>query len=244
MNISDFKKDTLVLICAKGNSKGLKEKNLKLFFGKSLLRRAIQKAKFNNFNYICLSTESDKVIKVASKSGLKVFFKRSKKLTLTNISKEEVWKDAITKSEKYFNKKFKYFLDIEVTNPLLTKNDLKKFIKIAYTKLLLDWNGIYYITDSRKNPYFNIFEKNTKRGFKTCLNLKFKKIRSRQTAPKTFDHVAGFYYFKTKYLKSEKNFLFDKKIFGLKIPFFKSYDIDSIDDFNFVKIIYKNYIRI
>lgn len=243
MKINYFKKNTLVLICAKGNSKGLKEKNLRLFFGNSLLSIAIKKAKLNNFKFICLSTESNKVIKEAKKNGLIAFFKRSKKLTSTNISKEEVWRDAIQKSEKYFNKKFKFILDIEVTNPLLSVSDLNNFIKISNKKFNEDWNGVFYVTDSRKNPYFNIFEKNKKKGFKTSISVKRKKIRSRQAAPDTFEHVAGFYYFRVEYLKKEKNFLFDKKIFGINIPFYKSYDIDNLDDFNFLKIIYKNYIK-
>lgn len=243
MKISEFKNNTLVLLCAKGNSKGLKEKNLRLFFGKSLLSIAIKKAKLNNFKFICLSTESNKVIKVAKKNGLIAFFKRSKKLTNTNVSKEEVWKDSIQKSEKHFNKKFKFILDIEVTNPLLTSADLNDFIKISNKKLNQNWNGVFYITHSRKNPYFNIFKKNKKKGFQTSIPLKSKKIRSRQSAPNTFEHVAGFYYFKVEYLKKEKNFLFDKKIFGLNIPFYKSYDIDSLEDFNFLKVIYKNYIK-
>ena len=61
MNIESFKNNLLVLICAKGNSKGVKEKSLKIVGNKSLLGHAILKARYCDFNYVCLSTESDKV---------------------------------------------------------------------------------------------------------------------------------------------------------------------------------------
>ena len=79
------------------------------------------------FKYICISTESKKIQNIAKK-GIDIFFTRSLKLTMPNIPKEDVWKDAIIKSEKYYRKKFDYFLDIEVTNPLLTKKDLNSFL--------------------------------------------------------------------------------------------------------------------
>ena len=43
------------------------------------------------------------------------------------MPKISVWKDAINKSEKYFNRNFKHILDVEVTNPLLDKKDLLSF---------------------------------------------------------------------------------------------------------------------
>ena len=40
-----------------------------------------------------------------------------------------VWKHALSKSEQHY-KKFKYFLDIEITNPLTNEKDLDKFLKL------------------------------------------------------------------------------------------------------------------
>ena len=87
------------------------------------------KIKTSNFKFVCVSTQSNKVIKLAKENNIKVFFKRSEALCKKNVSKLLVWKDAIKKSEKYFKKEFKYMIDIEVTNPLINQNDLDKFIK-------------------------------------------------------------------------------------------------------------------
>ena len=237
--MSNWKNNVLVTICAKGNSKGLINKNLKSFFEKPLIYYAIEKALKLNFNYICLSSESNKIINVAKKYGLNVFFKRSSKLSLSNTAKIDVWKDAILKSEKFYGKKFKYFLDIDVTNPMLNETDLKNFLKNFFKKKNL--NGQLITTESRKNPYFNMLMRK-KNGFQVC--LKSKKIYSRQKAPKIYDHVAGFYIFKTKYILNSnwENYL-GNKITNYNVPFYKTIDIDTIEDFNITKILFKNILK-
>ena len=170
--IKQIKNNILVTICAKGNSRGLKGKNIKKFHNKPLIYYAIKKAFDNNFNYICLSTESKKIQKIGVKYKLKSFFLRSKKLSGSNVAKEEVWKDAIIKSENFYKKKFKYILDIEVTNPMLNSRDLSKFISFFFRKKnYLKLNGLFYISPARKNPYFNILKKN-KSGYEICIKKK------------------------------------------------------------------------
>ena len=71
---------------------------------------------------------------------------------------------------------------------------------------------------------------------------KFKKnkIFSRQKSPETYEHVAGFYLFKTQHIfNQKKNNIFDKNVVGFEIPFYKTIDIDSKEDYLLSKIIYK-----
>jgi CMP-N-acetylneuraminic acid synthetase len=65
-----------------------------------------------------------------------------------------------------------------------------------------------------------------------------KKIISRQLAPKTYDHIAALYIFKTSYIKKTKHFL-DGKLASYKLPLLKSIDIDDKEDFELVKKIKK-----
>ena len=236
-NFNFFKNNTLCIICAKSNSEGVPNKNIKKVNGHALVSYAINKAKKNNFKYICISTESKKVINIAKKNGIKVFFKRQKSLCKRNVPKLSVWKDAIAKSEFFFKKKFDYMLDLEVTNPLINTYDLKKFTKSFYEKKK-NYDGQFCITPSKKNPYFNIME--YKNGnYTLSKKIGNKKITARQNAPKTFEHVAGLYYFKKNYILKCKN-LFQGKIFGYNVSLFKSFDIDSLLDFKLVELILKN----
>ena len=98
-------------------------------------------------------------------------------------------------------------------------------------------NGAFYICQSKKSPYFNILKK-TDTEYKVCIKTK-EKIFSRQKSPITYEHVAGFYLFKTKYILSNKNNnIFNKNVVGFEIPFYKTIDIDSKEDF----FVIKNYI--
>lgn len=228
----------LCLICAKGNSKGLKKKNIKKIKGETLLEIAFKKAKKNKFQFFCLSTEDNKIRKLGKKIGLSSFFTRSKNLTKPNVSKLDVWKDCLKKSEIFYKKKFDYILDIEVTNPLTTKKDLKNFLDFFLSHDSSNVDGCLCVIESQKNPYFTILKK-TVNGLKIFSDLKKKKIYSRQKAPITYDHIGAFYILKRNYLLKTKN-LFDGNMIGYNIEYEKTFDIDNLNDFNLVNMILKN----
>ena len=230
-----LKNATLALICARGGSKGLRGKNLLKINGKPLIYFAIEKILKNNLKFNCISTDSLKISNVSQKYGLMKFFKRPKKLSTSGVSKLAVWKHALEKSEKFYDKRFKYVLDIEVTNPLIMTSDLKKFLK-KFDKIKKNFDGMFCIRESSKNPYFNILVKNNNK-FKIANNLK-DKVVARQRAPKTYDHIAAMYIFHSDYIRNTNHFL-DGNLYGFEIPLLKSIDIDSREDFELVKKILK-----
>ena len=231
MKFNDLNKNTIVLICARGGSKGIKNKNLLKIKKNSLISISISKVKKLKFKYICLSTDDEKIAYEAKKFGINWFYRRSNKLSGPNVSKLDVWKDSIKKSEKHFNKTFKFMLDIDVSNPLTDDKDLKKFIS-KFEKIYKNFDGLFCCSKSWKNPYFNILEK--KNGRFVSSNKQSKQINSRQKAPITYDHIAAFYYLNTKYIL-KTNYLFTGKLEKFHLPFHKSIDIDDKDDYEMVK---------
>ena len=235
MNYKIFLDNTLAVVCARGNSKGLKNKNIKKINNKPLIFYAIDKILKNQLNYKCISTDSPKILRVSQKFGLKNFFIRPKNLSTSNISKLMVWKHALAESEIYYKKSFKYFLDIEITNPLTDAKDLRNFLK-KFFKIKKNFDGMFCSRDSWKNPYFNILLK--KNGKFEVVNRLKNRVVSRQKAPKTIDHVAAMYIFKTSYMK-KTNFLFNGKLETFDLSLSKSIDIDTKDDYDLVKKIMK-----
>ena len=236
-NFKKFKDDTICIICAKSKSQGLPNKNIRLINNYPLIYYAIKKAIKNKFKYICISTDSKKIAKIAKKYGLITFFTRSKKLCKPDVPKIEVWKDSIKRSELHFKKKFSHMIDIEVTNPLIDEKDLFSFSKFFY-KYYDNYDGSFCYRDAKKNPYFNLLERK-KRGFVLSKNLKNFSINARQKAPETYEHVAGLYYFNKNYILNCSNILNGKTI-GYYVSLFKSFDIDNLDDFKLVELLMKN----
>ena len=105
----------LCTICARGGSKGLKNKALKKIFNKPLISYTIKQAiKSKTFDEIVLSTDSKKIQRAGKKYGVRSWFLRPKKLSNDNCSKLLAIRHAFTEAEKYFGKKFNYCVDLDV----------------------------------------------------------------------------------------------------------------------------------
>ena len=233
MKNKKFKSNTLALICARGGSKGLKGKNLIILKKKPLIYFAIEKIFKNELKYTCISSDDKKIIKTSERYGLKNFFIRPKKLALSNVSKLEVWKHALEKAEIFYKKKFKFLLDVEVTNPLTTAKDLNSFLN-KFEKVKNNHDGMFCARESWKSPFFNIL---IKKNNKFYVSNTLKKYYSKTTSSKTYDHIAALYIFKTSYIRKTKQFL-NGKLAIYKLPL-KSIDIDNKEDFELVKKIIK-----
>ena len=72
----------IALICARGNSRGIKDKNLLKFKKTTLLGNAIKQAFQSRYiNQVIVSTDSKKIAKEAIKHKAKVPFLRPKKIS-------------------------------------------------------------------------------------------------------------------------------------------------------------------
>ena len=72
-----------------------------------------------------------KILNVAKKYNLDFYIQRSKKLSNNTISKIPAIIDATKRTEQYFNLKFDYVFDLDVTSPLRNVLD----INLAFQKL-------------------------------------------------------------------------------------------------------------
>ncbi len=224
----------LCSICMRKNSKGLKNKNFKILNNKPLLYYTINQALNSGiFSKIVVSTDSEKIIQLSKKYNAEVFFKRPKYLSSSNISKIEVIKHLLKKSENYYKKKFDYIIDLDVTAPIRTSKNIKE----AFNKLLNNnFDILFSVTKSRKNPYFNMIQQNKMNYFDII--KKNKMIYSRQKAPKCYDMNASIYIWKRKALLYNPT-LFTKNNGIYLMPDESAFDIDSLLDFDIVEHLMK-----
>ena len=86
----------LITICARGGSKGIPKKNIKLLNGKPLITYTIELAKKVLTNYkifIALSSDDQEIIEISKKSGLNTEYNRPKILSGDNVGKVDSIKD-------------------------------------------------------------------------------------------------------------------------------------------------------
>lgn len=221
------------LICARGGSKEVKNKNLRKIKGKSLVERSIIFAKKFN-NNIFLSTDSQKISNIGIKNKIEIV-SRPKSLATDNVGEILVWKHYANWMKK---KKFRndFFISLPPTSPLRTLETVKKSIK---TFKKGNYDVVAVVTKSRRSPYFNIVKK--KKDYIQVFANKIKYVR-RQNVPKTYDLTTIAYVINPKFL--EKNNI--KSIFNGKVGFVETknivetLDIDNNYDLKLAKFLLKN----
>ncbi|OHE00538.1 MAG: flagellar modification protein B [Sulfurimonas sp. RIFCSPLOWO2_12_36_12] len=225
--------DILCTICARGGSKGVKNKNIKALCGKPLIAYTIEQAFASGlFEHIVISTDSDDIAKVAKQYGAEVFFKRSDEMASDTAGKLDVIKDAFVRSEEYYNKTFDYLVDLDATAPLRSVEDIKDSFK-----QFLDNHNDNLITamPSRRSPYFNLVEVDSVGKVSLSKQLDNSIVR-RQDAPKSYDMNASIYIWKRDSILNEKTLFLETT--GLYVmPEERSIDIDTELDYKFVEFL-------
>jgi len=225
----------LCTICARGGSKGVKNKNIKELNGKPLIAYTIEQAKKSGlFEHIVISTDSDSIANIAKQYGAEVFFKRSTEMASDTAGKLDVIKDAFKRSEDYYSKTFDYLVDLDATAPLRIVDDI-----IDSFNQFKENNNDNLITamPSRRSPYFNLVEQDNNGKVYLSKSLDSQIIR-RQDAPRSYDMNASIYIWKRDTILNENSLFLENT--GLFImPEERSIDIDTELDYKFVEFLMK-----
>ncbi len=223
----------LCTICARGGSKGVKNKNIKELCGKPLIAYTIEQAKASGlFEHIVISTDSDTIASASKEYGGEVFFKRNPEMASDTASKLDVIQDAFIRSERHYQETFDYLVDLDATAPLRSVEDIIN----SYQQFLNNDNdNLITAMPSRRSPYFNLVE--TDATGKVTLSKKLDStIARRQDAPKSYDMNASIYIWKRNIILNENSLFLEKT--GLYVmPEERSIDIDTELDFEFVEFL-------
>jgi len=225
-------KDFLVVIPARSGSKGLKNKNTKLFNGKPLIAWTVEEAKkvFHK-NDICISTDSEDIAKlVYDETGVKVPFLRPNNLSDDHASSRDFMLHAI---EHYESKGFSYkwIVMLQCTSPL--RNE--KHIKEALTLVEDDLDMLISVYETDSNPYYLHRLISEDNRLIPLFNNSFKR---RQDCPKVYELNGAVYVIKVDSIKfleindfqNIKPYIMDKR---------SSIDIDDEIDFKIAEFIEK-----
>ena len=224
-------KTILATICARGGSKGVKNKNIKLLNNKPLIEYSLELLKQSSLidGYI-ISTESDKIIEVVKNLGYKIEFKRPIELAGDDVSRIDAIKHAVLSKEKTENTYYDIIVDLGVATPLKSVNDLDQVIKLCVDDNV---ENVFSVCPCAKNPYFNMVEVIDNQ---VKLVKETYEITARQKAPFVYEMNDGFNVWTHNSLFSE-NSQFNNSTKIYIMPRLRSIDIDEEEDFMIAELI-------
>ena len=224
----------ICFIGARGGSKGVPRKNIRLLAGKPLIAYTIESALNSKlFSHVIVSTEDKQIADVAQKFGAEVPFIRPKKLATSSIGMVDVMIHAIKKLQK-LGYNFDTFVNRDCTVPFIRNKDINGAINLLKKTNCDEVVGVYR---QHLNPYYNMMEKN-KNGYLELSKKKGKRPKSRQESPIVYQLNGLFIFNVNKLLKIKKSIL--QKTLPYEIPFETGLMIDTEIEFRIAELIVKN----
>ena len=221
----------LVVIPARGGSKGLPGKNIKKLNGKPLIHYTIEAARevFKDQDII-VSTDSIEIKNVAEETGLKVPFLRPSELSTDTANSQDVLVHAL----KYYessNLKPDYIVLLQVTSPLRTAQQVREALSLIHPEM----DMVVSVTETSSNPYYVLYEEDDSGYLQKSKQSNFTR---RQDCPEVWELNGAIYIINTNSLLLKPMSEFTKLI---KYPMNKqtSIDIDDQIDFDLASLIVK-----
>ena len=230
----------ICIIAARGGSKGVPGKNIRIVNSKPLIAHTILKAiKSKLFSHVIVSTEDKKIALVSKKYGAEVPFIRPKKYAVDTASLDDVLYHAVKKLYS-LGYNFETVVNLDCTVPFLRIKDIKGTVELLKKKKCHFVVGAYR---QHLNPYYNIVELNSK-GFVKLVKPVKKFFRTRQESPKVYQ-LNGLLTFNAKTI-------LDKKIQWSNLPKTVIYEIpiesgvmiDTEFEFEIAKSMFKKWYKI
>jgi CMP-N,N'-diacetyllegionaminic acid synthase len=221
-------------ICCRGGSKGVLGKNTRLLNGVPLITHTINAAQQSKFlNDLIVSSDSQEILNIAKSNEVAITFVRPDDLSTDTASKWPVFIHAVENYEKLTGKTVSYIVDMDVTVPLKTTQDIDNAIVLAMQSPEIDVVITGY--EPERNPYFNMMEINDS-GYAEMVKKTPSPIVRRQDAPKVFSLTPAAYVIKKEALYQYQHWS-EAKCMISEMPRERAIDIDTELDFKLIEFL-------
>ena len=212
-------------IFARGGSKGLVGKNIKLLHGKPLIGYSIESAQETpEIDKVFVSTDDAEIAKIAETFGA-IVIDRPQVLAGDSSAEWDAWRHAIQWVRKNHGD-FDLFVSLPATSPLRAVIDTQGAIrKISKS----DADICISTTPANRSPFFNMVVINND-GYAELVNSPKESVVRRQDAPIVFDITTVVYVAKSEFILQEYG-IFSGKVTTINVPKERAVDIDDIYDF-------------
>lgn len=219
-----MKRRHIALIPARGGSKGIPRKNLKLLGGHSLVAWAVQAAKNSqSFDNIVVSTDDLEIATHAVKYGAEVPFLRPKEYS-GDDSKQLDTVRHVLEFYQGAGVSFSSVTILQPTSPFRTGDDCKRALKLFENS---QENSVISICE-----YSHVQLTNLYLGTPESLKILGEQVAEgtlRQELPKIWWRNGALYVIAPSTIL-EKHSLYSEHILGYEMPYWQSHNIDNFSD--------------
>jgi len=224
-------KEILAVIPARGGSKGLPGKNIKLIAGKPLIAWSIEAAKESRYvDEVIISTDSQEIADVAASWGGNVPFLRPAELATDEARGIDVILHAINWMRSHTSR-FSLVVVLQPTSPLRTSEDIDNAVELYFGK---NANAIVSVCKAEHHPWWS----NTLQEDGDMKNFLRPETQNtnRQDLPTYFRLNGALYLADINFLERSNTFI-SEGTFAYLMPQEKSVDIDTHTDFLLAEIL-------
>lgn len=215
-------KSVLAIIPARGGSKGIPGKNIKMLAGKPLLAWTIEAAKKSKYiDRLILSSDDEKIISVAREYGCEVPFVRPAHLAQDDTPGV----DPIVHALEALDEKFDYVVLLQPTSPLRQTEDIDACIEKCLKEQAV---SCVTVSEVKENPNW-MFTLDNGRLLRPLIS-DGDKYKRRQDCPTYYVLNGAVYVMQCEWVKREKKTIFEGTIASI-MPKKRAIDIDEILDF-------------
>lgn len=222
----------ICIIPARGGSKRIPRKNIKLFLGKPIIGYSIKAAIDSKlFDEVMVSTEDQEIMSISENLGASIPFKRSEKLSDDFTSTFDVLNDVLNRYNKK-GKNYDYACCLYPTAPFITS----KILEEAFDLMLKNsYDSVFPIIE-----YGHPIQRAIKLNNKKIEYVSSENINKRtQDLEKRFHDAGQFYWFSVEKLMMSKKLITNNSS-GLIMSKNSMQDIDEIEDWSLAELKFKN----
>jgi CMP-N,N'-diacetyllegionaminic acid synthase len=220
---------TLALIPARGGSKGIPRKNIRLLAGKPLVAWSIQAAlACPEIERVVVSTDDAEIAEISRRWGAEVPFMRPAELAQDDSPSMDTVLHALRQLPQ-----FEAVVLLQPTSPLRTKADIQGCLAMAATEQA---RCVVSISEPASSPYW-MFTLEPNGSLSKLISAP--EVTRRQDLSPAYAINGALYYAQTEWLRANKNFLTAETL-GYVMPPEKSLDIDTPLDWKIAELLLLN----
>lgn len=214
----------LGIIPARGGSKGIPRKNIRLVKGKPLIAWTIEQAKRSEYlDRLVLTSEDSEIMRIAAEYGCEVPFRRPPELAADDTPGIAPVLHAIEHLPGY-----DYVVLLQPTSPLRSAEDIDNCISLCMER---GAPACVSVTRCAENPYMMFWQEQDLHL--TALFAEGSRIACRQQLPEAFRLNGAVYVARSHWLQETRSFVTPETI-GYEMPADRSVDIDTEADLRLI----------